>query len=353
MERREYVQKLKEFTKEKGLSIYEYYLAYALTVRSNKRFVLPDFELNNPFLTAEDIKKLLECQDPRIVEYYALAMEKVISLQTEELTRQEVVEVVDEKLNETISRKDVEEIIDDKLGETISRQDVKEAVDEKLAETDVLGREDIIDVINEHLDRDLTRDGIQEVINENMDKQPIFKVVITSIGRKIADLLNGFAVVREEKTGRAHLYHHDAKTDSLKGEKVFINNQLKVDSGYYVNYQEYIDQMLDEIVAKYPAPEEIRFVRDDQEERSLNEVLEEAFAILMQQGALRFGKELQGKKITTYKELRSLQLEGTEEYANEPLKVGVYVRRDVLTRIFARYHAKVTVMEEDNKQPIK
>ena len=345
MERREYVQKLKEYTKEKGLSIYNYYLLYALAVRSDAYYTLPDFELNNPFLTPEDIKKLLESQDPRIVIFYALAMEKVISLQPEELTRDEMKDVVEETLPEekVIGRDEITEVVNERLDELDTVRSPESAID----------REDIVDIMNAELDRDISRDDIEEVIDENIEKKPTLKVIITSIGKKIANLLNGFAVIREEKTGRVHLYHHDAKTDTLKGERVYLNDQLKVNSGYYVNFQEYVDQMLDEIISKYPNPESIHFVRDDGEEKTIGEVLEEVFAILMKQGALRFGKGLKGKTITSYQELRNLELEGTETYANEPLRVGVYVRRDVLTRVFARYQAKVTVLEENNKLPIK
>ena len=103
----------------------------------------------------------------------------------------------------------------------------------------------------------------------------------------------------------------------------------------------------------YPYPEEIRFIREDGLERSLKEVLEEAFAILRQSGSLRFGKDLAGKEIKTYQDLVDLKLDKTEEYATEPLKVGVYVRRDILTRIFAKYKAKVTMLEQEEKQSTK
>lgn len=325
MEKKEYIKKLREYTKRNGMSIADYYFLWSLTIRTKKQFSLPEFELENPFLTAEDYQKLIDTNDQRIVEYYAHVMEKTVELSSQE---------------ETLSRKEIEEAIDEEMPKEPTREEITEAIDESFEKDGVVSREEIEEAINEEL--------------EDTKEEPKIQVVMTSINGSIADLLNGFAVVRESKTGRAHLYHHDAKKDSLTGEQVFRNNQLKADSGYYVNFEEYIDTILDEIAERYPYPEEIMFVRDDGLERKLSEVVEEAFAIGRQHGAIRFGKNIQGKEINSYSDLVKLHLESHEEpYGEETLRPGIYVRRDILTRIFAKYQAKVIRLEEEIKQPTK
>ena len=317
MEKKEYVRVLKEYTKEQGISIYEYYLNYARLLRSNDKFVLQPFEFRNPFFNAESIKKLITNPDPRMAEYYAYTMTQVINSQIEELEREEIESVI----NEALTSND-------------------------------LSKEEVRTVINEELE-DLSRKEIEEEINERLNHQPTYKVVMTSISRKLADTLNGFTVVREEKTGRAHLYYHDAKKNMLENEQVYLNNSFNSETGYYINFQEYVDLLLDEIVSKYPNPEEISFIRDDGEKRTLNELLEEAYAILNQHGALRYGKDVVGKRYKSYKELRQETPYQEEEYYGKPLKTGVYVRRDILTRIMAKYKAKVTLIQEEQKEATK
>ena len=191
-----------------------------------------------------------------------------------------------------------------------------------------------------------TKEEIEELLDEELSDSKL-----VSISRKIADKMNGFAVVREDKTNRVHLYYHDAKTNSLTGEEIYLNNSVEADSGYYVNYEDYIDNMLDELMNKYPESNTMTFIRDDGLVRPLREVLEEAYDILRQRGAMRFGQDLFKETINSFADLKKLDTNYTEDYAGEPLRVGVYVRRDLVTRIFDKYKVKVEYIE--NKNTIK
>ena len=318
MEKRDYINQLKNFCKEKGITIYEYYYAYATTLKSGKHFVLPDFEQRNPFLKTIDIKLLLESNDPQIAEYYAYVMTQVIDQQV------------------------------------ISKEEIKETVEESFKEP--LTREDIKSSINDEFKEPITRDEIKEVLDDVLDNTPSFKVRITSISKKLADTLNGFAIIREEKTGRAHMYYYDAKSSSLTGEQVFKNNELKADSGYYVNYQEYVEKMMDEILENCPEVERIKFIREDGETRSFEQLVEEVFAIIRKNGgSIRYGQSLIGKEINTYKDLINNNDNQEEEYKGNGKKVrsGIYVRRDILNRIISKFKAKVTYFEDNNDNSIK
>ena len=375
MNKQDYIKNLKEFVAEKGISIYDYFYAFATVMRSEGDFIIPEFEMQNPFLTARDIQLLLESKEDRIEEYYARVMTRVIELNEQLLSREEIVEVIDEELDKVdLTRQGIEEVIDESLEKTddqsLTREGIKEVIDESMEDHQIT-RTDIVEVVDESLGKsELTREGIVEVIDgalpeeelsrgdiisvidEELDKKPSLRVIITSISKKIADLLNGFAVIKEEKTGRAHLYYHDAKKDSLSNEKVILNNKLDADSGYYVNFQEYIDEILNDIIENSASPEEIHFVREDGVEKTMKEMFEEAFAIARQAGAIRFGKELVGKDIKSYQDLLDLQLNQQEEFGTESLKVGIYVRRDIITRIFAKYKARVSTYEEPAKKEV-
>ena len=340
MDKKEYINKLKTFTESRGISIYDFYWYCARHVREKKNFSLPEFELQNPFLTTRDIQLLLNSSDSRIEEYFASAMTKVISSQQMALSKEEIREVVDEKLLEQKSEKKT-------MSSTIiNREEIKNIINDKLNE---------VSFPKNPQEKALTKEDMKDVINEKLGLLSSVKGKLTSIGRKIADLLNGFAVIKEEKTGRTHLYHHDAKKDSLTGERVYLNNQFQVSSGYYVNYQEYLNHMISDFIDKNPTASNLLFVRDDGTVKNYNEVVEEAFAILSKNGIIRYGKSLVGKEFKTYREFRQLGIKGEEYYAGKPLKVGLYVRRDILTRIFARY--KIRAIEKVNpvtkKQSVK
>ncbi|MBR3211036.1 MAG: hypothetical protein IKF71_03755 [Bacilli bacterium] len=320
MEKREYINKLKEYTMTNGISIYDYYWYCAKYIRERGNFKIPEFELQNPFITTREVQFLLNNNDSRIEEYYASAMTKIISLQQASLS------------NEEYSNQ----------YHSVTREEIQEIVNEKLRS------------ITPNRDKKLTRDDMKDVINEKLGVVSSVKGKLTSIGRKLSDLLNGFAVVREDKTARTHLYYHDAKKNTLKGEQLYYHNRLSVQSGYYVNYQEYLDRLIDHLIEKHPTASSFQFIRDDGVVKSLKEVVEEAYAILTKNGVIRYGKPLVGKEFHSYEEYKKLNIQGVEYYAEEPLKVGIYVRRDILTRIFARYKAKAIIVEQqDEKKSVK
>ena len=176
-------------------------------------------------------------------------------------------------------------------------------------------------------------------------------VKITSISRKISDSLNGFAVVREEKIGRAHVYFHKAEDNSLKKHRVFYNNECDYESGYYVNFQEYMDHLVDEIVATVS---EFHFVRDDGVIMTLDEIAEEAYSISVKYGAFSVGDAFNDDKEYTYQEYKELGIDTRKSSPGKTFKEGLYVRRDILMRIFDKFKIHATVVSyTDEKQSIK
>ena len=356
MERQEYVKKLREFVKQKGISIEHYFYSYAVMVRSNCKFNVPEFEQQSPFLTADDIKKLIYSDDIKISEYYAYAMSKAVRMfeqQQRTLSREDIKKEIETLLDKetTLPRNTIRDVLEDELGKKdhLSRKDIKEVVEEKLKETDRLPRKAMEEVVNSELDKqNLSRGDIIELVDQELEKKSPLRITMTSINNKVGDLLNGFAVVREKVTGRVHMYYHDAQTSTLTNEKVYPAGKLKVDSGYYVNFEEAIDRVLDEIAARHLYAETINVLRKDGKEGKPS--IEEIFEVLKKAGAIRFGKDLVDKKIDTYEDLRGLGYKKKQSFGDASLTAGIYVRRDILEKVLAMYKAKVTWIEEPKKE---
>ena len=309
MTKEDYLLILSMYQYKTGESRFELYRNAAKCYREGKESSIPPFELDNPFVTKEDIKRLKESKDPEIIDYYARSMMQIVSSYKSTVTREEVKTTVEEVMEPTLSRDMIKSMIEEEV-EKVSREEIKEVLEEKIEE-----------------------------------KKP--RIVITSISNKLVNELNGFAVMKEEKTGRIQLYYHDAKTSTLRAKTEMSKEQIQADTGYYVNFEEYIDKMLEEISQQYTDMESITFVREDGIEKDLNEVLEEAFAILRKRGSLRFGKTMSGKELENFKDLVMIKKE-KENYNGESLTSGIYVRRDLLTRFFAKYQVKCVIGNEKN-----
>ena len=345
MEIKEYIKELKKFTSEKNISIYDYYYLYVEALKSNDHFELPDFELRNPFLKASDIQKLLLCREERIAEYYAYVMSKLVE-NCDVLSREDIKDVLDGLFDNGLSRENIEEAIDEELNKKISKKDISEVILDELKNTST---EEKNIIFFDEEDPGLSRDDIQKILIDFID--PKSKVVLTSINPDMANHLDGFVVVREEKTGTVNLYHNDSNTNTLSGKQVYKNNQLTADTGYYVNIEEYAERLLDIIMAVYPTMEDVCFTKDG-ETKSFNEAFNEVFKVLRDAKAIRFGKELKGKDINTYEDLVSIPTK-KEEYQGKLLQTGMYVRRDILTNLFNEYTVKVTYRDEKEKSALK
>ena len=137
------------------------------------------------------------------------------------------------------------------------------------------------------------------------------------------------------------LYTYDPMGEGL-GEK--ISSNVHCDSGIYVNYEEYLNRLVDDVYEKYPDANKISFVNQESQERTFYEVCEEAFQSLRKAGSIRFGEGLEKKQINSYRELINLHLGEDEKYS---LRKGVYVRRDLLDQYFSQYSIEVSLKNDD------
>ena len=364
MTRKEYILKVKEYAKKNNISLQEYFYRNAKKIRSNKKFTLESFELENPFITEKDIQKLISAKDDRIEQYYAHAMTKAIKLYEEKEGKEEIqkrlYEAMDAKRREEEKKKMILLSLPEKKKNTSMVPKGSTAMipyKKKQEALEPYGAMDKWKMVPKNAEETkgvepLDRNAIVKIVNEEIDKKSKFGVVLKSISRKIIDTLKGFALIRESKTGRTTLYYHDPETDTLKGKAIISNIKERLNSGYYVNYQEYVENIMTKTIEENPNMTKITMVREDGRENTFGEVVEEGFRIANNYGVIKLGNEIKDKEVKSYEELRRLQLDGEEEVAGEKLRKGIYVRRDVISRIFDKYKMRIESkeIEEEKKK---
>ena len=359
MTRIEYINNLRNYCQNNNITIYEYYQKLAFMLRAGRIYSRTEWERENPFLTKEDIEKLIHNNDRRMPQYFASVMTKVIELNEEKKKKNSLI-VPENKSTSltTIPKKTTHMVPQDK--KKISKEDIRDVIIEKHKN---LSKKDIKDVIEKELEnkKNLSKSEIKNIISQEFDNKkksfsiPSLKVTITSIGEKISELLNGFAVIKEEKTSKKNLYFHDGKTGNLKGRKVFDSNKLHADTGYYVNFDEYMDKLLVKLAEKYPSANRIGFVNEKGTEESFQQMAEEVFYKLRAAGSIRFGNEFEHASIHSYQDVLNMNIKDSALYAGEKLRTGIYVRRDILQAELKKYQIKVSEKrkEEENKSYVK
>lgn len=294
---RNYIKKLVEYTTRNRISIYEYYLRLGAYYRSMKSLNRPFFEKENPFLTDYDIKLLQNSEKDEMIFYFANAMNKVIeeNMKEKTLRREEIKDVIEEQFQ----TKEQEE--------KLTKQDIQEVIDDEL---------------------------------KSIKKEEKPKTRITNINEKLLSNLDGFAVVKEGKTGRINVYGFDhQKEDTLQEKKTIYNSNLTLESGYYINYVEFIESLKREY-----AGNKITFVNDMNEEWDFQMIVETILSVVRKKGAIRLGRV--ETRPTSYEEEKNVSQEEAR-YNGLTLRKGLYVRRDLLENIFKKL--KIKLVEE----PIK
>lgn len=346
------------------------YFAAAMEKVYNFNQVTALVPVENKLVTIPQDNNKEEVEETKEVEEETVKVDE----SKEELSKQDLEDVVNDSMDsmelepEGLKRSDLESAINDSMDsmelkpEGLKRNDLESTINESMDSlnnnTDELDRDSLSNLVNETFDsledevvkigeddEVLSREDIKEVVDESFSKLGKLGVILTAISDKISSLLNGFAVVREKEDKKADLYYHDAATGTLKDKKTVENSNLE--SGYYVNYQEYVDNMLDSILEQYPTASKIEFINEEGQEYTLDQLLDGVFVVLHEAGAIRFGNEIANADINTYKDLKELNADGTAKFNGNELRKGMYVRRDMLNKVFSKYKAKVTLEEKE------
>lgn len=289
--KKEYYDSLQAYTQKNNISTEFYFYALGNAYKQNSKVALPEFEKQNPFLTKEDIDRLMASDDDRIVEYFAHSMNGVMDLYKK-------------SLEENKQKQDKQETV--LLLENKYEQDKKET----------------------------------PLLLE--DKYEVSEVAIDS---KVSDSLNGFAVRNEIDTNKVNVYAYEAEDkNTLKGKKQFSSYRLK--DGYYVNINEYMTKLTNSIVEEYPEAEKITIKTAEGEEIPYAEFCERAFSATAATSTIRIGRNYTENNMSSYQDTLDKYDESPAVYGNTRLQQGVYVRKSALDKFAKDYKFSITSQKQ-------
>ena len=313
----EYINILLNYVNENHITIEDYYRNLALSYIHDKEPVIEDFERRNPFLTEEDIERLVTSEDSQMLNYFANTMSRVIQLNLEEMLANK------KEAGKTTAEED----------ETLTRDDIKEAIDDEL-------------------DKELDEEDIKEVIDEELDDVEENKSHIEDMPLYILDNLNGFGVIKE--SDKTNIYTYDAKDkDSLANRRVYQNINIK--SGYYVNIMQFLSSLIDSVITKYEDTIGIEFVKEDGQRIEYETLMESIFQEVKEAGTIRLGTEYKENPVSSYSELEErYDEEETKDMGNTTLLKGHYVNKEALIKALSKYKLNIITTEMNyNEQPVE
>ena len=313
----EYINILLNYVNENHITIEDYYRNLALSYIHDKEPVIEEFERRNPFLTEEDMERLVTSEDSQMPNYFANTMSRVIQLNLEEILakKKQSGKTTDEE-DETLTRDDIKDVIDDELDNEIDEEDIKDAIDEEL-------------------------DEVEEYKN-HIEDMPF----------DILDDLNGFGVIKE--SDKTNIYTYDAKDkNALANRRVYQNVNIK--SGYYVNIMQFMSGLIDSILTKYEDTIGIEFVKEDGQRIEYETLMENIFQEVREAGTIRLGKEYKENPVSSYSELQDrYDEEKTKDMGNTTLLKGHYVNKDALVKALSKYKLNVITTEMNySEQPVE
>ena len=313
----EYINILLNYVNENHITIEDYYRNLALSYIHDKEPVIEEFERRNPFLTEEDIERLVTSKDSQMPNYFANTMSRVIQLNLEEMLANK------KESGKTTAEED----------ETLTRDDIKDAIDDEL-------------------DKEIDEEDIKEVIDEELDDVEENKSHIEDMPLDILDNLNGFGVIKE--SDKTNIYTYDAKDkDSLANRRVYQNINIK--SGYYVNLMQFMSSLIDSVITKYEDTIGIEFVKEDGQRIEYETLMESIFQEVKEAGTIRLGTEYKENPVSSYSELEErYDEEETKDMGNTTLLKGHYVNKEALIKALSKYKLNVITTEMNyNEQPVE
>ena len=303
-----YLKALDIFLEENNLTISEYYEILGNTYLTGKTTSLPEFEKENPFLSKNDIKKLLTSKDDKINYYFTTVMTKVI-----ELNKQK--ELLDKESQEEVIKEELEKI--------------------QLEEQELLDKESQEEVIKEELEK------IQLEEEKDWEELPL--------NNKKIEELNGFAIVKEPLTNKVTAYSYDSKDKTaLKNGTILETGEINLESGYYININEYLNTIQENIIENIKNPEKIIITKNNNQTLSYDELTEEIFQAIMASNFIYFGKEFE-KEYLNFKDLENTYQGTTSKYYDLELKKGLYIRKDLIENILNNYKIKFLITKNNNE----
>ena len=220
----EYINLVLRFIDEKNISLLDYYRNVGRQYRVREEDRLPEFEKRNPFVDEGDIKLLVEKEDDKIVEYFARAIDRVITSN-----------------------------LGGKLNEKSKEEKPKEPTKDDTELTEMLDNEQV---------------SQNEVITEDISFDTL-------------DDYNGYVVVRDDKN--INIYTYDSIDNTkLKNRVTYPSEKFNLKSGYYINLKDF----LNEIRTKYH-DSIVSFITESGTELDYNSVTKSLTDYCLEEGGIR------------------------------------------------------------------
>ena len=343
-----YIKLLMSYINKKGISLEEYYRLLATKLRSGDVYSIPRFEGINPFLSEDDIKRLLDEKDERIVDYFAHTMSRVIELNLENVNDLNNIKgekhdhyenVQDDQVNNNQPEAPYDIYNNDSKDQIMDRFKFEDPASPGPGGPSVNPEDDAIE-----LDE-------MTYLDENTNYMSGIK--ITYINTDLINKMSGLAVIKEPKTGRLNIYGYEHDDSNLSGKKVIDDNDKKIESGYYVNLNEYIGILTHGIEEQYGENSNLAFVDEKGEYLNFYEVINEIMAACRREGALRYGKEYKGSTFDSYEEVESQYTGERGLFKGIELTKGLYVRRDVLIDELNKYRVAIAKENIENMSHVR
>ena len=314
-----YIRALLTYIQENEMSLEDYYRSLAIMLRKGDLNSIPSFEQYNPFLNEDDLRRLLDEEDERIVDYFANTMARVIELNLENMNN----------LNNNQPQNN--------LNNTLENNDDKFNFNN-------------IDMRNENKMPNIEDDSLELDEMSYLDDKTNYMsgIKITYINTDIINHMNGLAVIREPRSGRINIYGYENDDINLAGKKVIENSANTIESGYYVNLSEYIGILAHGIEDQYGNNSNFAFVNEKGDYLNFYDVINNIMATCRNEGALRYGKEYKEANIGSYEELENQYTGSKGVFKGIELTKGLYVRRDILIDELNKYRVAITKENIDN-----
>ena len=220
----DYINAVLNFIKEKNISLIDYYRNVGRQYRVREEDRLPEFEKRNPFVDEGDIKLLVEKEDDKIVEYFARAIDRVITSN-----------------------------LGGKLNEKSKEEKPKEPTKDDTELTEMLNNEQVSQ--NEAITEDISFDTLDDY--------------------------NGYVVVRDDKN--INIYTYDSIDNTkLKNRVTYPSEKFNLKSGYYINLKDF----LNEIRTKYQ-DSKVSFITESGTELDYNSVTKSLTDYCLEEGGIR------------------------------------------------------------------
>ena len=302
MEKEKYITSLENFAKKNNISLSEYFKRLGEYYYLQNGIMQQDISKENPFLNDITIKSQEDVE-----QFRKNMLDMIEKYKSENLIDPGNIDFFEEDDLE----KSVENFID---GEIIKKkkQDNKKAID---------------DFIKQELEREQDSRNVQ--------------ISLSNI--EIARILPGIKVRRI----KGKVYVTSFKNAYDKNNVVSIYETISARDGDYINFVEYINELLDYIVNHYEKAEYILLLDKDGNELKYNDGLEQVYKKIREMGSLKLGLEYHNQELNTYKGLSKIITSSTIDFVGNRLTRGVYVNKDLLLNILSDYRFKIYSNKDD------